>query len=51
MKLKKLVAQVQDYLDADERKRKEKKKYIKSVLDRKSVVVGKCGVGGGGGGW
>ena len=32
MKLKKLVAQVQDYLDADERKRKEKKKQIKSVL-------------------
>ena len=32
MKLKKLVAQVQDFLDADERKRKEEKKRIKSVL-------------------
>lgn len=32
MKLKKLAAQVQDFLDADERKRKEKKKHIKAVL-------------------
>ena len=32
MKLKKLLAQVQDYLDAGERKRKEKKKHIKGVL-------------------
>lgn len=32
MKLKKLVSQVQDFLDADERKRKEKKKHIKNVL-------------------
>ena len=32
MKLKKLIAQVQEYLDADERQRKEKIKHIKSVL-------------------
>ena len=32
MKLKKLLAQVQDFMDADARKRNEKKKQIKSVL-------------------
>jgi len=34
MKLKKLVAQVDEYLDSDKRKRKEKKKHLKHVLKK-----------------
>jgi len=34
MKLKKLVAQVDEYLNSDKRKRKEKKKHLKHVLKK-----------------
>jgi len=34
MKLKKLISQANEFLDSDQRKRKEKKKYLKNVLKK-----------------
>lgn len=34
MKLKKFIAQANEFLDSDKRKRKEKKKYLKDVLKK-----------------
>ncbi len=34
MKLKKLISQANKFLDSDQRKRKEKKKYLKNVLKK-----------------
>jgi hypothetical protein len=34
MKLKQLIAQADEFLDSDKRKRKEKKKYLKHVLKK-----------------
>lgn len=37
MKLKKLIRKTEDFLSSDKRKRKEKKKYLKHVLNKLRV--------------